>query len=109
MPGKIVTNARGGQSWHCYGFAADLVLNVAGAKPTLNWSWDTKADLNFDGRNDWLQLAELAEAVGLESGLRWKKFPDAPHVQNRFGLTLNEAQECYRRGGLPAVWEAARM
>lgn len=108
-PGKIVTNARGGESWHCFGFASDYVLNDAGDKPTASWSWDTRADVNRDGRSDWMQLAEIAEACGLEAGARWKKFPDLPHCQNRFGLTLVEAQECYRRGGLAAVWEAARQ
>ena len=107
VPGKIVTNARGGESWHCFGLAADYVLNDAGDKPTAQWSWDTRSDLNRDGRGDWMQLGELAEACGLEWGGRWKRFPDLPHVQNRFGLTLAEAREFHRRGRLPAVWDAA--
>lgn len=109
LPGKRVTNARGGESLHNYGFGADYVLDGMLEKPGIQWSWDLKADLNADGRNDWLQLAETAEACGLESGFRWKAFPDAPHVQNTFGLTLTEMKELHRTGGLPAVWEAARL
>ena len=103
-PGSIVTNAKGGDSWHNYGLAADYVLDGIIEKPGIQWSWEIKSDLNKDGRNDWLQMAEIAESCGLEAGFRWVKFPDAPHVQNRFGLTLMEAKELYRRGGLPAVW-----
>lgn len=104
VPGKIVTNAPGGMSFHNYGLAVDLVLDGMPEKPGIQWSWDIRADLNADGRNDWLQLAEIAESCGLESGYRWKKFPDAPHVQNRFGLSLVEAKELYRAGGIQAVW-----
>lgn len=103
-PGQIVTNAKGGDSWHCYGLAADYVLDGMPDKPGLQWSWNTKADLNHDGKNDWLQMARMAVDYGLEPGYFWKSFPDLPHVQNRFGLTLAEAKEFYRLGGLSAVW-----
>ena len=103
-PGPIVTNARGGDSWHNFGLAADLVLDGKSEKPGIQWSWDIRADLNADGRNDWLQMAEIAVSCGLESGWFWKRFPDAPHVQDRFGLTLAEAKELYRLGGIKGVW-----
>lgn len=103
--GLTVTNARGGDSWHNYGLAADYVLDGQTEKPGLQWSWDIKADLNHDGRNDWLQLAELAVACGLEAGFFFKIFPDAPHVQNRFGLTIMEAKELCRVGGIKKIWQ----
>lgn len=103
-PGQIVTNARGGDSWHNYGLAADYVLDGMPEKPGLQWSWDNRADLNKDGKNDWQQMGELAESCGLEWGGRWKRFPDLPHVQNRFGLTLADVKELYRIGGIPEVW-----
>jgi peptidoglycan L-alanyl-D-glutamate endopeptidase CwlK len=105
--GKIVTNAPGGMSWHCYGLALDLVLDGMPEKPGLQWSWETKhADFNKDGRNDWLQMAEIAVSCGLESGYFWKKFPDLPHVENRYGLKITEAREIYRQndGDIKAVW-----
>ena len=104
-PGRIVTNARGGDSLHCYGLAADFVLDGQAGKPGIQWSWNIKSDLNADGQNDWLQMAEIAIACGLEAGYFWKRFPDAPHVQNRYGLTLAEIKEIYRAGyGIKAVW-----
>ncbi len=104
-PGQIVTNARGGDSLHNYGLAADYVIDGQIEKPGIQWSWNIKSDLNADGRNDWLQMAEIAVSCGLEAGRFWKRFPDAPHVQNRYGLTLTEIKEIYRTGhGIKAVW-----
>jgi peptidoglycan LD-endopeptidase CwlK len=105
-PGTIVTNARGGDSLHNYGLAADFVLDGQVEKPGIQWSWNIQSDVNADRRNDWLQMAEIAVSCGLEPGWFWKKFPDAPHVQNRYGLTLAEIKEIYRAGhGIKAVWE----
>ncbi len=103
-PGKIVTNACGGDSWHNYGLACDLVLDGMVDKPGIQWSWDIRADLNRDGANDWKQMAELAKTLRLEAGYFWKTFPDAPHVQNRYGLSLVECKELYRLGGIDKVW-----
>jgi peptidoglycan L-alanyl-D-glutamate endopeptidase CwlK len=110
MPGQIVTNARGGDSLHNYGLAADYVLDGQPDKPGIQWSWDTKADFNADGRSDWMQMGEIAESCGLEWGGRWKRFPDLPHVQNRYGLTLAEIKEIYRAGhGIKAVWSELKI
>lgn len=104
-PGKIVTNARGGDSWHNYGLAADYVPDGMIEKPGMQWSWDIKADLNADGFNDWKQMADIAEHCGLEAGYNWKKFPDAPHVQNTFGLSISDAKELYLLGGIKRIWQ----
>ena len=104
-PGKIVTNARGGDSYHNYGLAADYVLDGMIDKPGIQWSWNIKSDLNYDGHNDWRQMAELAQDCGLEAGYFWKRFPDAPHVQLRLSLTLHEIKELYAIGGLQNVWK----
>jgi peptidoglycan LD-endopeptidase CwlK len=108
-PGSIATNARGGDSLHNYGLAGDYVLDGQIEKPGIQWSWDIKLDLNADRRNDWLQMAEIAVSCGLEAGYFWKRFPDAPHVQNRYGLTLAEIKEIYRTSyGIKAVWDELR-
>ena len=96
--GKIVTNAKGGDSWHNYGLAADYVwYGLAGGATLPQWSWDVDAKL-------WVRIGEIAVGIGLEWGGNWKTFKDLPHVQNRFGLTLVEAKELYRLGGLTRVW-----
>jgi len=103
-PGKIVTNARGGDSWHCYGLAADYVLDGS-EKPGLQWSWNTATDSDSDGHNDWQQMGEIAVECGLEWGGHWTRFPDLPHVQQRFGMTLADVKELYRIGGIKHIWE----
>ncbi len=92
-PGRIVTNARGGDSWHNYGLAADFVP----VGPDGKWSWDLKTF-------DWRRMARIAEECGLEAGYFWR-FQDPPHVQNRYGRTLAEVKELYRSGGLQKVWD----
>jgi peptidoglycan L-alanyl-D-glutamate endopeptidase CwlK len=104
-PGEIVTNAKAGDSLHNYSLAADYVLDGQTEKPGIQWSWDTKADLNADGRNDWFQMGEIAENCGLVWGGCWKRFPDLPHVEMP-GLGLNEIKELYRLGGIKRVWAA---
>lgn len=107
-PGKIVTWALPGLSWHQYGMAVDYVLDGMLDHPGIQWSWDIKADLNADGRNDWLQMAEIAKACGLEAGFFWpEKKCDAPHIQHSFGMTVQEAKALYETGGMTAVWNRA--
>lgn len=82
--GSVVTNARGGYSYHNFGLAFDFaILNPNGK--TVNWN--TSIDLNKDGQKDWYQVAELAQSLGLEAGAFWKSFLDVPHCQLTFGLT----------------------
>ena len=51
-------------------------------------------------------MAEMAIACGHEAGYFWKRFPEAPHVQDRYGLTLDEIKEIYSKSyGIKAVWE----
>jgi peptidoglycan LD-endopeptidase CwlK len=107
--GKIVTNARGGDSFHNYGLACDYVLKTwPDGKYPLQWSWDTKADFNQDGKNDWQQMGSIAEDCGLEWGGNWKHFPDLPHVQCTFGLSLQDIKELYRIGGIKHIWETCK-
>ena len=72
-PGKIVTNARGGYSWHNFGLAADYAFVING-KVTWNGPWDT--------------FGKIARECGLEWGGDWTKFKDRPHVQMTRGKTL---------------------
>lgn len=107
-PGKVVTWALPGSSWHQYGMAADFVLDSMPERPGMQWAWDLKSDLNHDGRRDWEQMAQIAVQCGLESGWYWRT-PDPPHVQHRFGLTIELAVSLYRSGGVSAVWAEAEQ
>jgi len=75
QPGRIVTNARGGYSWHNFGLAADYAFVIGGQ---LTWS------------GPWKVFGRIARECGLEWGGDWKKFPDRPHVQWRNGRSLSQ-------------------
>ena len=88
-PGRIVTNAQPGQSFHNWRVAFDVVPLRHG-KPV----WDTSG---ANGRL-WQQIGALGESVGLEWAGRWKRFRELAHFQFTDGLTLAELQV----GKLPA-------
>lgn len=77
-PGKKVTNARGGKSWHNYGRAFDAVL-IVGNRAVWGSQKGDEELLEAVGR--------LAEGVGLEWGGRWK-MRDGCHYQLTEGLKL---------------------
>ena len=77
-PGRIVTNARGGESWHNHRCAFDFVPMVAG-KP----AW---GDTNL-----YRKAGVIAESVGLEWAGRWTgKLRESAHCQYTGGLTLSQ-------------------
>lgn len=78
-PGRIVTNARSGQSFHNFHVAFDVVP-LRDGKPV----WGTSG---ADGEL-WQQIGVLGEAQGLEWAGRWKRFREFPHFQYTGGLTL---------------------
>ena len=79
-PGKKVTNARAGQSYHNFRCAFDFVPIVNG-----------KAMWNDTGL--FTKCGEIAELVGLEWAGRWTKFKEMAHCQYTGGLTLKDLQE----------------
>jgi len=93
-PGKRVTNARGGASFHNYGLAFDICLIVDGKTA----SWDMKSDFDQDRKSDWMEVVAIAKAQGWEWGGDWKKFPDAPHFQKTFGYTTKELMGLRKQG-----------
>jgi peptidoglycan L-alanyl-D-glutamate endopeptidase CwlK len=75
-PGKIVTNAKAGQSWHNHRCAIDVVPLVNG-KP----NWDDKSPA-------WKTIGKLGKEAGLEWAGEWKSFKELAHFQYTGGLTL---------------------
>lgn len=94
--GPVVTNAKGGQSYHNYGLAIDIVLVVDkdgnGSYETA--SWDTKTDFDKDGKADWREVVNIFKQYGWEWGGEWK-FVDAPHFQKTFGKSVRELLSLY--------------
>lgn len=90
-----VTNARGGQSFHNYGLAVDIVLlqdkDSNGSHETA--SWDNKIDFDKDGISDWQEVVAVFKMYGWEWGGDWRNFPDTPHFQKTFGKTVIELRK----------------
>ena len=68
-----VTDAKGGQSVHNYGFAVDIVLIIDGKAA----SWDTKADWDQDKKSDWMECVEIFKKNGWNWGGDWQKKKEA--------------------------------
>lgn len=83
LPGKKVTNAKPGQSWHNWRCALDVVPMRAG-KPV----WGTTGP---DGVL-WERVGRIGEACGLEWAGRWVKFREMAHFQFTAGLKLADLQ-----------------
>ncbi|ELP1878973.1 M15 family metallopeptidase [Vibrio vulnificus] len=71
--GKIVTNVKGGYSYHNYGLAIDVV-EIKDRK--VNWN------------PDWNAIGKIGVSYGFEWGGNWKSFVDKPHFQMTFGLSI---------------------
>ena len=77
-PGKIITNARGGSSYHNYGMAFDWVPLVYG-KPAWN---DTAL---------YARCGLIAEGIGLEWAGRWTgKLREQAHCEYTEGKSIAE-------------------
>jgi peptidoglycan L-alanyl-D-glutamate endopeptidase CwlK len=70
-PGPIVTNARGGYSYHNYGLAVDFALMLPNGTSV---SWDMKRDGNDNRTADWQEVIQEAKKLGFEWGGDWTSF-----------------------------------
>jgi peptidoglycan L-alanyl-D-glutamate endopeptidase CwlK len=91
-----VTKAKGGQSYHNYGLAIDIVLLVDkdGNGTYETASWDVKTDFDGDGKSDWMEIVAIFKRYGWEWGGDWK-FYDAPHFQKTLGHSVMELQKMH--------------
>jgi len=84
LPGKKVTNAKAGSSYHNFGLAIDVV-EIKNGKALWN-------------NPNWSKIAELGKGIGFEWGGDWKSFKDKPHFQITFGKSLVVLRELHRSG-----------
>lgn len=113
-PGKIVTNAKGGQSYHNFGLAFDICPIDAAGKPI----WDTTAkewklaweigDLHQGSALTSLDsdfvASVIAQDLGLQEGNDWSKFKDPPHYELTGGVSLALLRISYKPD-LTACWQ----
>lgn len=78
-PGKRVTNAKPGESFHNWKVAFDFVPIVHGKAV-------------WQDRDLFRRCGDIAESVGLEWAGRWKTFRELAHCQFTDGLTLVDFQ-----------------
>lgn len=80
LPGKVVTNAKAGQSFHNYKLAFDFAIEYDNQ---VQW----RDSLMF------FLCGQIAKKLGLEWAGDWIKITETAHCQFTNGLTLKELQE----------------
>lgn len=96
-PGRVVTYARAGYSFHNYGLAVDICLLDVLHKQV---SWDILKDYDEDGLSDWLECVAIFESYGWDWGGRWAKpKTDFPHFQKTFGHNIAGLLSLYKSNG----------
>lgn len=102
-PGKIVTNAPGLESYHCYGLAVDCVPSLNGPDEPYNPDWQ-------QSHPNWRTMWNIGQSLGLTVGAFWTSFPDAPHFQIQgpypVGKPSDDLQSMLTAQGTEAVWNA---
>jgi len=97
-PGSIVTNAKGGESWHNFGLAFDVVP-MDQDPPLPDWNINHPV---------WRRIIQVGESLGLFSGDEFVHVQkDEPHFQltGRFPVSPDdEARQIYGYEGAQAFW-----
>jgi peptidoglycan L-alanyl-D-glutamate endopeptidase CwlK len=101
-PGKIVTNVRGGGSYHNFGMAVDCVPSINGCELAYQPDWNRTHPA-------WSRMIDVGKSLGLTCGALWRTFPDAPHFQleGRFppGGPNDEVRQLFKDCGMEIVWQ----
>lgn len=96
---KIVTNARPGLSFHCYGLAFDCAF--AGEDPYL-LKLPEKEQMQW-----WDHYGKVIKVYGMNWGGDFKLINgvrDLPHAELSYGLSIVDCLELHEQGGIEAVW-----
>lgn len=89
LPGKVVTMARGYESYHNYGLAVDVCLIVN----EKELSWSLTNDYDKDGMADFMEVVFVFKKHGWEWAGEWKTFREYPHFQKTLGKGLPELKK----------------
>lgn len=102
LPGKRVTNAKGGESCHNYSIAWDVCFDADAFKSGLQPAW---------GKADYEVLAEEGAKIGLQVGVPGLQdyghvqLPLASKLQRKEAECLRELKVAHNEGGLKAAWK----
>jgi peptidoglycan L-alanyl-D-glutamate endopeptidase CwlK len=88
--GDIVSNSKGGQSWHNFGLAIDFALQITNeetGKTTTIWD---------ENHHSWKTVVDAFKAQGFNWGGDFAgSFKDYPHLEKKMGYTLSQLQAKY--------------
>lgn len=93
-PGKIISNAPAGMSYHNYGLAIDFCIDLPDGKGV---TFDMNTDFDHDGNKDFMEVINAFGMKGWQSGLFWK-FKDSDHLEKTFGMTFQQLQDLVAKG-----------
>lgn len=97
-PKKVVTHARGGESFHNFGLALDSAF--MGDDPYL--AKLPRKDSDFL----WSEYGKICKVHCLEWGGDWTGAKnDRPHCEKTYGMSLHDAQIAYEDDGIRGVFE----
>ena len=95
---KVVTNAKGGTSYHNYSAAVDLVFDGDLTKPGVQWTWNEPSAL-------WKQLGAIGQSCGLDWAGTWVAFKEVCHFQIKTpGVGWRDLLAAYNKGGMAEAW-----
>lgn len=97
LPGKVVTKAKPGSSFHNYGLAFDVCF--VGRDPYLEQMEKVNKARAYMA---WDNLGMIGKKLGLSWGGDFKTIKDRPHFEIK-GLTISEAKELWPNGWKPGV------
>lgn len=88
-PGKRVTNAKGGQSYHNFALAFDFVIMVGN-----KIHWDHPLNI---------VVVNAFKAAGWKWGGDFKSIVDKPHFEKSFGYTVSQLLAKYKKGSYVSI------
>ena len=88
-PGKIITKARGGESFHNWGLAIDVAFEEDGTQHPI---WETTNDELYY----WELLGKIGESIGFEWGGRYR-LKDYGHFHYSGGQSKEEIRNAYEQ------------
>lgn len=94
VKGSIVTNAKGGQSYHNYGLAVDFCLIIDGKA----MSYNEVKDYDGDKVADWSEVVKIFKSYGWSWGGDFKSIKDSPHFEKTFGYNWKTLLANYNAG-----------
>lgn len=84
-PGKIVTNAPAGASYHNYGLAIDFTIQVTNEKGDKAFRWVVD--------ENWMKVVQCFKEQGFAWGGDFKSIKDYPHFEMTFGYTWRQLMQ----------------